>query len=526
MIIINSAAYTTPEIQVEFGKLPPCLLPIGNRKLLEYQVSMLRNTCDEKIVVSLPEDFIITIDEQMLFISLEIDCVFVPSDLSLAYSLLYILDTLDHADEEPLRLLQGDTLLDEIPKNSDLIAVVVSDPAFENEDALKTQFTQSGSTLKWCGYFSFSSPSVFLNALTLSQGSFKDAVRTYAELVDLEYPEVTGWYDLGQVDTYFVSRAQITTQRVFNSLRIENGTVRKSGTPSKKILAETEWFKRLPSTLIHYTPQLIESGIDIESGIPFYVLEYLHLPPLNEILVHGRNPDSFWKKIFQLINTFFRDTRNSFTSIDKKIQTETIRTDARDLYESKTFSRLEEYAESSGIDLNAPTAYDRRKLHSLRQIAKDCISRTLELPLIPTVLHGDFCFSNILYDSHSKSIKVIDPRGLNQKQELTLLGDQKYDLAKVCHSVIGLYDFIFAGRYQIENKESEAQKIVFRVDERLLRIQEAFTKSHLLPGITTKEILPLTVLLFLSMLPLHADRPDRQQAMLINALRLYTEYLD
>ncbi|OMQ37095.1 hypothetical protein [Pseudomonas putida] len=526
MIIINSAAYTTPEIQAEFGKLPPCLLPIGNRKLLEYQVSMLRNTYDEKIVVSLPENFKITIDEQMLFTSLEIDCVFVPSDLSLAHGLLYILDTFDHADKEPLRLLHGDTFLDEVPKNSNLIAVAASDPVVENKHALKAELNQSGSSLQWCGYFSFSSSADFISALRLSQGNFKEAVRIYAELVALEYPKIIGWYDLGDVETYFVSRAQITTQRVFNSLRIENGTVRKSGTPHMKILAETEWFKRLPSALIHYTPQLIDSGIDIESGTPFYVLEYLHLPPLNEILVHGRNPNSFWKEIFNLISIFFRDTRNSFASLNKNNQTETIQIDARNLYEDKTFSRLEEFAKSSGIDLNAPTAYDRRKLHSLHQIAKDCISRTLELPLIPTVLHGDFCFSNILYDSQRRSIKVIDPRGLNQKQELTILGDQKYDLAKVCHSVIGLYDFIFAGRYQIENKESEAQKIVFRVDERLLRIQEAFTKSNLLPGITTKEILPLTVLLFLSMLPLHADRPDRQQAMLINALRLYTEYLD
>ena len=47
----------------------------------------------------------------------------------------------------------------------------------------------------------------------------------------------------------------------------------------------------------------------------------------------------------------------------------------------------------------------------------------------------------------------------------------------------------------------------------------------LLLGITGKDIMPLTVLPFLSMLPLHADRPDRQEAMLINASRLYSEYV-
>jgi hypothetical protein len=35
------------------------------------------------------------------------------------------------------------------------------------------------------------------------------------------------------------------------------------------------------------------------------------------------------------------------------------------------------------------------------------------------------------------------------------------------------------------------------------------------------EVRAITVGLFLSMLPLHADRPDRQRAFIANALRLY-----
>ena len=37
--------------------------------------------------------------------------------------------------------------------------------------------------------------------------------------------------------------------------------------------------------------------------------------------------------------------------------------------------------------------------------------------------------------------------------------------------------------------------------------------------------MPLTTLLFLSMQPLHSDRPDRQKAMLFNALRIYSTYV-
>ena len=34
MILIASGAYVIAEFQVELGKIPPCLLPIGNKKLI------------------------------------------------------------------------------------------------------------------------------------------------------------------------------------------------------------------------------------------------------------------------------------------------------------------------------------------------------------------------------------------------------------------------------------------------------------------------------------------------------------
>ncbi len=523
MIVINSAAYVIPEFRTEFGSIPPCLLPIGNRKLIELQVPLLRNTYDERIIVSLPHGYELTIDEKALFSYLEIEVAHAPTGFTLAEALLYVLNTVGDisSPNEPLRLLHGDTLLDSIPVGNDLVAVSQTEYDYNWE----REAGEKGSRPVWCGYFSFSSTRNFIRSLALSQGNFVRAVRNYSEENTVCFPEVSGWHDLGHVNTYFASRSQITTQRVFNSLRIQNGTVWKSGTPANKIIAESEWFKKLPASLKRYTPQLIDSGLDSSSGAPFYMLEYLPCSPLNEVFVHGRNPDFFWQRIFKLMGEFLNDARKCVESIDSASFYDDICLDANDLYENKTHSRLEQYSGNSGIDLNKITGYGNTKLPSLRDIARDCIKRTLNLPIIPTILHGDFCFSNILFDSRGSSIKVIDPRGLNQNQKLTVLGDQKYDLAKACHSVIGLYDFIIAGRYQIDREEFTYATIRFRADERLLSIQEAFMGSDLLPNISVKDIMPLTVLLFLSMLPLHSDRPDRQEAMLINALRLYTDYV-
>lgn len=98
-----------------------------------------------------------------------------------------------------------------------------------------------------------------------------------------------------------------------------------------------------------------------------------------------------------------------------------------------------------------------------------------------------------------------------------------YDLAKLCHSFIGLYDFIIAGRYRIVD-EAGGAKLEFDLDDRLITIQKLFVNGEFIPGISFANAIPHTILLFLSMLPLHADQPQRQRALFINALRLYSQY--
>ena len=97
-------------------------------------------------------------------------------------------------------------------------------------------------------------------------------------------------------------------------------------------------------------------------------------------------------------------------------------------------------------------------------------------------------------------------------------------MAKLAHSVIGLYDFIIAGRYAIESDSDGYESIRFEIDQRLASVQKIFLDVPFIADVPVREIMPLTVLLFLSMLPLHNDRPERQKAMLLNAVRLYKEF--
>lgn len=521
MIVINSAAYVVPEFRTEFGKIPPCLLPIGNKKLLEYQVKQLRLNLDDEIIVSLPADYEMTVEEISLFQNLDVRAVHVPSDISLAEAILFVINT-SNENSTTLKLLHGDTFLESFPTELDCIAVATSADDY-NWEADKNVI---GEEVVWCGYFAFALPKVFIRCLALSRGDFVGAVRAYTEQLSVKRVQAQGWHDLGHVNTYFKSRSQITTQRIFNDLRIRDGIVWKSGQQRDKIKAESEWFKALPPQLKKYAPQLIDSGVDRETGNNFYSLEYLPMSPLNEVFVHGRNPAIFWDRIFSLSVDFMAAAREAFSALADSSVIDLIVLDTTQLVQEKTYSRLEEYATASQLDIDISTGYGKNELPSFRKIAEHCIELTLALPTIPTILHGDLCLSNILYDSRSSAIKIIDPRGINQNLEQTIFGDQKYDLAKLAHSILGLYDFIISGRYTIQEIEDQYPTLEFGIDDRIESIQLAFLRYEFVPNASVQAIMPLTILLFLSMLPLHTDNPRRQQAMLLNALRLYDSFLN
>ena len=63
-------------------------------------------------------------------------------------------------------------------------------------------------------------------------------------------------------------------------------------------------------------------------------------------------------------------------------------------------------------------------------------------------MHGDFGFSNILFNARAGRIKTLNPRGA-WNGHASPYGDTRYDLAKLAGSVVGRYDQIIAGRYCI-----------------------------------------------------------------------------
>jgi hypothetical protein len=105
----------------------------------------------------------------------------------------------------------------------------------------------------------------------------------------------------------------------------------------------------------------------------------------------------------------------------------------------------------------------------------------------------------------------------------SIMGDIRYDLAKLNHSISG-YDFILANRFQCHGFEAQDLSISFQDVGKMSQL-ESIARNFRVSCIGTGdlEISALTIHLFLSMLPLHQDRPDRQKAFLANALRLFSK---
>jgi hypothetical protein len=120
--------------------------------------------------------------------------------------------------------------------------------------------------------------------------------------------------------------------------------------------------------------------------------------------------------------------------------------------------------------------------------------------------HGDFCFSNLLFDTRSQTVKVLDPRGyLSRDAGQSLVVPRSYDVYKLAHSMIAGYDFVIA-----------SGRIVTR-ETLVLDFEETFNinRKWLYAGLSH---------LFFTMIPLHKDRLDRQKAFAELTKKYYADY--
>ena len=136
------------------------------------------------------------------------------------------------------------------------------------------------------------------------------------------------------------------------------------------------------------------------------------------------------------------------------------------------------------------------------------------------VTHGDPAFSNILYSPSTQTLALIDPRGADTEEEI--YSDPYYDLAKLSHSVLGGYDYLVAGLFDLVHGED--LRLGLRLDHPPSDdLQAPFVAALERHGFDPVLVRVYEASLFLSMLPLHIDVPKRVTAFALRARDILAE---
>lgn len=311
--------------------------------------------------------------------------------------------------------------------------------------------------------------------------------------------------------------------RAFNEVIIDKkySRVIKKSSDFEKLACEANWYgtdfiESLPSELLPFVPRVLKVNSPSEESLGSIELEYCPYPVLSELFVNKVEVD--WKRILKRlleIHEMFTTPYNS--SLLEDVKAFHLQKSKQRFEELKKLPVLSSVLKCKEIVINGEV---------YKNIDFDKILEDLECKLCYaslSIVHGDYCFSNILYDLNSDCVKLIDPRGyLLDKKKPTPFGDPNYDFAKLMHSVHGLYDYIVAGKYSLI--AVDANRFSFKIGRNVpLGLLTLLRDASPNMQVYAYRCL-LEVLLFLTMIPLHWEDPQRQLAFYLRAIQLYRSY--
>lgn len=363
------------------------------------------------------------------------------------------------------------------------------------------------------------------NITTHNEFQLSSAMKIYNNTCKLNCRPFEKWTDVGDLGAYMTARKQFT--RFFNSIGMTDiGTiVKKSETHAAKIQDEIYWYNNIPNKLKIYTPAFIDSTDNS------YELEFINFSPLQELFMFQMPEPHDWDKIldktFNMIGMFGKLT----TAQQRKSLTVD---DYRRFYIGKTMSRaIEAWKDPFIADMESQSilfinGHDYKPLHALDIVKKNFYMDYIlydNMEQFTQIIHGDLFFGNMLYDINSETLKIVDPRGSFGAGQ-SIIGDVRYDLAKLYHSIYGEYDFISNGIYSYLSDENDSLEIHFKTYGKTAataRLIRDFRSRVERLGIDMIEILIITASLFLSMIPLHKENKMRQRVFYSIAVMLYNE---
>jgi dTDP-glucose pyrophosphorylase len=328
------------------------------------------------------------------------------------------------------------------------------------------------------------------------------------------------WYDCGNIENYQRARIDFLKIRSFNSIRHDPvyGVLIKESKNVEKIQQEITWYMSIPRNLQIFSPRIIDTSID--KRLASYSVEFYGYHSLGDLFVFGSLDEAVWKII---INHTF-EVLKKFKTHKAKLAYSAY----QEMYVEKTINRIDalkkhEYWENI---LDQETIIINNKEYSnIKNLVEKlpALNKKLFTKDEMCVIHGDLCLSNILFDTSNRIIKLIDPRG--DFGGYAIHGDQKYDLAKQRHSFSGLYDFIVADLFELEELSNNSYTFTIYSERKHAFIRDYFDSQVIKHGYNLENVKLIEALLFLSMIPLHEDNKKRQLAMYLNGVMLIEPFI-
>lgn len=515
-IIIPAAGLASRMKPLSRG-ISKAMIPVNGRPLISYVIEQifLEQDVNEVVIV---ENEIKDIQEfvSRVYKDLPIKCVQQGEKLGPLHAISIGHSALEKADNE-ITIWLGDTIcLDSLPYGKDFLAVYgVEDPhrwCLVDEDGILYDKPDSevSTNNALIGIYNFVNREKFDKAIVAGmkkpqhKGEHQIAglLEAYMKRGPMSLVKVKEWYDCGELNTYYESKARLLqrTARTFNKIEVNTfyGTVTKSSTDAAKqykIECEKNWFQGLKEHQSLFCPRILES----EEGVLKMTLE--PGTPLNEVLVYDNLRKDIWHDIIRKILKVHHDVFYGYEYGDL------LRTEQREAcfkaYFLKNDTRMAEISDMFG---------------HMAEVTEFVESTSLELcryPIWSACMHGDSHLGNIIYDPHSGNLKFVDPRG-SFGGLLGNQGDLRYDMAKLLQDFYCGYAMIMANRYTWKTDE-EVEIDWAPGTEDLSEFLEAELKGH---GYDVKILKRLAIVLLITAIPFHSDSFERQQALYYRGLNL------
>ncbi|WP_454752598.1 hypothetical protein [Cupriavidus necator] len=323
--------------------------------------------------------------------------------------------------------------------------------------------------------------------------------------------------DLANIRDFLTFTSCSTATRHFNAVEVDAYYYTKSSRDKRKMLAEYSFYALVPESMRPWLIQPFDYRDD-GSRASYKMMRY-YLADASLQWVHGAFDSDSFRAFVERLLFFVRERPRKACSKARSSEV------AHGLFVAKLEERAKQFLSmAEGQRINTLVSSSKQDLDLNRQLARyhALYQRYADHFAFDHMVvgHGDPCFSNILYDQQRYLLKLIDPKGAVTEDELWT--HPLYDLCKISHSVLGDYDFVNNGLYSVGFTENN--QLELRVSHsNHASLQPIFLECMNTLGYSRKIIRLGEASLFLSMLPLHIDHPNKVMAFLLKAHSILNE---